>query len=284
MYSSKSSVSPPIICVRTYHDHIIELLRDHVIEEVELYQHKNYIKITSKTFCDKILEYLNCDIFDNFQTNQEKLDFMRGVFDAENTTVINSNLPKCIFISPIPIDKIYNFVTGILNLECVKIKDKHILVFTDNHCVDFLGLLYNNTKFRSHAKYLEYLQLLDIQHELPKCIVYKTDNNAIIPCKTKITQLGYDINLIKLAKRIGHIHIYDTGIKMNINHNYYAEIVSKNIFDYGYLILGKSIIESDEPIVLTLLKIDHSLPDISLPFKCMMVFRKIVHMEIQSPL
>lgn len=280
LYSTKCAISTPMICIRTYQEHLVTLLKSYLDhDELELYQHRNYIKIISSTFCEKILELLNPELFNNLN-HTEKIEFIRGIFDAENTTIINTNFPKCIFISPISIKDIYYFISR-LNIQCVCV-NKSMIVFTGTHCVDFLGLLYNKTKLYSPNKYIEYLRLLDVQHqEIPKCIAYKTDSEAIIPYKDRQSQIGYDLTCIKLAKRAGHIYVYDTGIKITIDHyNYFAQINFKHT---DFLLIGENIIEPNEPILVNLLKINPSAPDLKLPFVCQLIFRKKTHVQVCLP-
>ena len=277
LYSTKCAISPPMICIRTFQAHVIELLKSCLNhEEIELYEHRNHVRIISSIFCEKVLELLNIQLFDHLCTS-EKIDFLRGIFDAENTIIINTNFPKCILITPL-VKPIYKFIRQ-LEIECVKIKEQSTLIFTGTNCIDFLGVLYNNTKIYSPLKYVEYLRLLDVQHqELPKCVAYKVDKSAVIPYKAKQSHISYVLTCIKLSKQVGHIYVYDTGIKINIDHyNYFGQVTFKNT---AYLTIGNNIVESDEPISLNLLKIDPNAPDLQVPFTCNLVFRKKTHVEI----
>lgn len=169
------------------------------------------------------------------------------------------------------------------------INDKNELCFYGSNVIDFLGLLYkshvpNNTNDENFKKYIQLISMgLD---KLPRCLVYKTDPEAIMPQKTNESDVGYDLTIIKKAKSwLQNVTLYDTGINIAVDVGYYAEIVPRSSLSKSGYMLANSVGIIDNTyrgnLFIALMKVDPTAPDIELPFRCcQLIFRKQLFVEM----
>lgn len=176
--------------------------------------------------------------------------------------------------------------------------DAYTLFYRDTNCIDFLGNVYAGYENKEGMKkdrqrYEQYIQLLQevekhcIPPCLPKCEIYLSDENAIVPSKSKLSDAGYDLTIIKEHKRLNSTTImYDTGVKVKVPHGYYVEIVPRSSLSKSGYMLANSVGVIDNAyrgnIYVALTKVDLNAPDIALPFRCcQLIFRKQIHMDMQ---
>jgi dUTP pyrophosphatase len=169
---------------------------------------------------------------------------------------------------------------------------ENTLGFLDTNAIDFLGILYKKMSHYQDVKWYEKYVEMTCTHQqrqkLPKCLVQKTDINAVIPSKTKESDAGYDLTVIKEHKKLSKmVTLYDTGIKICVHHGYYAEVVPRSSLSKSGYMLANSIGIIDRnytgTILVALVKIDPDAQDIELPFRCcQLIFRRQVHMNIEE--
>lgn len=238
----------------------------------------SFFNINSSKICSNILNYI-----DDFDLKNDYIwIFIRGYFDASG--IINEYEKKCEIVCDFT--KILYFIKDSAKIPCIMENNK--LIYENTNMIDFLGNVYfNDYKFKLERKYKQYINLLSPnQINLPTCNVYKSENNAIIPSKSKISDVGYDLSIIKKIKNFtSNTSLYDTGIKINLEYGYYAEIVPRSSLSKSGYILANSIGIIDNSytnnIFIALTKIDPEAPDITFPFKCcQIIFRKQIHMDI----
>ena len=129
-----------------------------------------------------------------------------------------------------------------------------------------------------------------IYNILPKCKIKLINPSAIFPTKQNASDIGYDIHIIKRYKNISDkIIIYDTGIKLIPQFGYYYQLIPTFTLSITGYILGNSVgiinpINKDnkkKTLLITLIKIDESMPDIKLPFKCcQLLLKEMVQYEL----
>ena len=128
----------------------------------------------------------------------------------------------------------------------------------------------------------------ELQYLIPKCKYILEDKQAIIPTKTRASDVGYDLSVIKVFKQISKaITMYDTGIIIIPTYGYYFEVYARSSLSKTGYILANSVGIIDGSysgtIKVALIKIDSSMPDIKLPFKGMqLVLRKMLHFELNN--
>lgn len=223
----------------------------------------------------------------------DTLSFVRGYFDrfGNISDIHESDEPECTI--NLCSKRFQEFFLNTMNIPC-KV-DNYIITFTGTNCIDFLGKIYNTPSVKNennedkYETYIEWLVYQDyLTENLPECLVYKTDENAVIPTKAKESDAGYDLTVIKVAKKfLQNITLYDTGIKIKVNHGLYAEVVPRSSLSKSGYMLANSIGIIDRSytgnIFIALVKVDPTAPDIELPFKCcQLIFRKQVHVNIKE--
>jgi deoxyuridine 5'-triphosphate nucleotidohydrolase len=118
------------------------------------------------------------------------------------------------------------------------------------------------------------------------CKVYKTDADAVMPSKARISDVGYDLTIIKKVKTPNNTTtLYDTGISIKMAHGMYAEVVPRSSISKSGYMLSNSIGIIDNSytgnILIALTKIDADAPEIALPFRCcQLIIRHQVFVDI----
>lgn len=290
------------IKIRSYNTSV-EILRDIICKDIPINIDKgyNYFNICSKEICDDICKIFGINVNDDNNNNNimqyPKLDnnelywsFIRGFFEKNGViTKYNEynkyNTCTCIIKSPSQ-----NILINIGNFSNIPHTiENNILIFNGTNCIDFLGKLYNNCgKYKSQEFYNIYSDWLMCKTNsiLPECFIYKTDKDAIIPFKTNVSDVGYDLSVIKEEKKwLNNITLYDTGIRLKVKHGLYAEVVPRSsLSKSGYMLANSTgIIDPsyNGNIFIALIKCDPSAEDIKLPFRCcQLIFRKHIHVDI----
>ena len=196
-------------------------------------------------------------------------DFILGVYDRYGN--INLNYECCIDTSNAKlIDHIikhikipYDFYTN-----CI--------VFKNSNCIDFLGYLYTNTTENLHDKNKMktfYSIIQQSSKNIPQISYKLLHQHALPPSKTRMSDAGYDLSIIKLHKNINSTtNMYSTGIKLFIPNGYYIRLVARSSLPkYGYMISNsEGIIDQGYTgeIFVQLTQICDDPKPIEYPFKC----------------
>lgn len=164
------------------------------------------------------------------------------------------------------------------------------LFYHDINAVDFLGSVYHDRHqiFISSSYYKNYVRILTGSITIGKCLVFKTCPNAILPHKTRTSDVGYDLSIIRKVKTLtANVSLYDTGIKIRVPHGYYTEIVPRSSLSKSGYLMANSIGIIDRSyngnLYIALAKIDESAPEIVFPFRCcQLIVKKQYHLQIQE--
>lgn len=279
---------------------------------------KNYFKLLN---INKELNDENKENVYNFPSLSQNnnllfLSFIRGFFEKNGNIIYNKNIPKCVI-------SFYNyaFMNDFLchlsipfskQINLFEKENDLTIEYISTNCIDFLGLIYNNkfldNKFKLYNKemynkfqtvinwkfiiqnslksYNTYIDINDTISKLDICKIYKSYPNAVIPQKSKESDVGYDLTIIKKYKTISQMTtLYDTGIKLEVDYGYYIEIVPRSsLSKSGYLLTNSiGIIEKSYTgnLLISLTKIDNNMPDLTLPFKCcQLIFKPQISMNM----
>lgn len=169
------------------------------------------------------------------------------------------------------------------------IEDDNI-IFKDTNAIDFLGKIYERlSEMNEQLKYNVWKEWLGCStHNIPECFVYKTNPNAIIPTKSKMSDAGYDLSVISVKNKISDmVSLYDTGIQVEVKHGLYIEVVPRSsLSKSGYMLANSiGIIDANYRgnILVALIKINPNAPDIEFPFRCcQLIFRKQVYVTMKE--
>lgn len=123
---------------------------------------------------------------------------------------------------------------------------------------------------------------------LPPVSVFKARPDAVVPSKSRISDVGYDLSVLSLHKQIGtNTYMYDTGISLSMPQGMYAEVVPRSSMAKSGYMLANSVGIIDNTyngnIYVALTKVDPHAPDVVLPWRCcQLVFRHQVHVDIEE--
>jgi dUTP pyrophosphatase len=117
--------------------------------------------------------------------------------------------------------------------------------------------------------------------------VKRTAPEAQLPSKSRASDAGYDLTAIKVLKTHGIVTFYDTGIIVQPEYGYYFDVVPRSSLSKSGYILANSVGVIDATyrgtVILALMKIDPTAPDITLPARiCQMIPRRLHHVDIQE--
>lgn len=122
----------------------------------------------------------------------------------------------------------------------------------------------------------------------PSLLVTRDDPNAVLPCKSSTSSIGYNITAIRVSEVINNkTTVFDTGLVIKQPNGYYLEIVGNELLrNSGYTLTnGIEIINPDYTgrILFSLTKNDDSKPDITLPFAlCKIVLHRNYSYSIEE--
>ena len=216
-------------------------------------------------------------IFNDIKTNVEQLmtftddqkkGFLRGWYEYSHLMNVNSPsngdliLMRPLIFNDDLVTKIFDFV----KIPYVRLSDKIIFKFGCSS-VDFLGYLYANIDDSYSIQCANYTNLI------PECRFIRTDKSAIVPSKTNWSDVGFDLSIISKVKDFNsRTSLYDTGIKIDIDFGYYAEIVPRSSISKSGYILSNNIGIIDNSyrgnLMIALTKIADDAIEIEYPFRC----------------
>lgn len=161
--------------------------------------------------------------------------------------------------------------------------DGSMVLISHANAHDFLGMIYAGIKVIT-PKHVEFMNHIG---GMAKCRVWRTDKDAVVPFKTRPSDVGFDLVALRLYKQLSaKTALYDTGIKIQVELGYYAEIVPRSSISKSGYMLANSIGIIDPGytgnLYIALTKIDDNAPDIQFPFRgCQLIIRRQVHAEME---
>ncbi|KAA8497331.1 Deoxyuridine 5'-triphosphate nucleotidohydrolase [Porphyridium purpureum] len=221
-------------------------------------------------------------------------DFMRGVFDAcgKISDQASSETPACAFQPGLaPLARAY---ADRLGVPYNVMADGEVW-FHFSNCIDLLGRMYLHCGERvlksKHQHFLRWITWASMllsrsAARLPECQVFRSDPAAIIPSKSKVSDVGYDLTVIKVAKQLrSNVTLYDTGIRIRMKHGIYCEVAPRSSLSKSGYMLANSVGIIDASyngnLFVALVKVDPDAPELPLPFRCcQLIFRYQVHAQI----
>ena len=227
--------------------------------------------ISEEDIYNKITKFLNLN-------DKLKKYYIIGFFDANGTVSNDIKNVKCRYISKSA--NMCNFISKFSNIPYDK--SNHNRIYKNTNCIDFLHNLYKDLDLENDlyliSNYQKYINFINWKFRvkdlsLDICKVFKDDENAILPTKANISDVGYDLTIIKKVKNLtSNTILYDTGIKIELDFGYYAEIAPRSsLSKSGYMLANSiGIIENSYTgnLFIALTKTDLTMPDLVFPFKC----------------
>jgi deoxyuridine 5'-triphosphate nucleotidohydrolase len=269
----------------------LSILRD--IANYELDIRRKSDKYETFYFTMDLSKYDRAAIKTHYETTPHVKDFIRGYFEecgsiemkSLNTVSALAKKEVVIEIACATLALMKAIIDFAKPIPC-SIEGNNI-VFMSTNAIDFFGYLYTHAGvYKKQSLMTRFSQIVNGTDRLPECKIFKTDHSAILPIKAKESDVGYDVSIIRMHKKLtGTCSLYDTGIKVSVDHGYYTEIVPRSsLSKSGYMLANSTgIIDRSYTgnLYLALVKIDPDTPEIQFPFKCcQLIFRKQVFMEI----
>lgn len=142
---------------------------------------------------------------------------------------------------------------------------------------DLLDIIYKNPVSKDYT----YFNMNNTINPVD-CNVRIVDNKAVTPNKVRLSDVGYDLTVIKKYKQLNDTTaLYDTGIQIQVPFGYYTEIVPRSsLSKSGYMLANSmGIIDNSYTgnLYIALAKIDQNSPEIEFPFKCCQLILKQQH-------
>lgn len=205
--------------------------------------------------------------------------FVRGYFDHHGQIGEPDVAPSCKLFGDV---EMLTSIADFASIPVVRIgfnqtqdsrKYKPILFFKGTNAIDFLGKLYDNSRIYWAKRRSQYFDLLSSDtRRVPHVHYTKALENAVVPSKAHPSDVGYDLTIVAEHKKINSVTtLYDTGLKVRVDHGYYAEVVPRSsIVKTGYMLTnGQGIIDPSYQgsIYVALTKVDPEAKPIELPFR-----------------
>ena len=195
------------------------------------------------------------------------------IYDNINITFYNDNTADSII-------KLYD-------IPCIRQKNinNQVILFNSVNMVDLLGMIYSNYDCPYYNNYIYTYNNRDGK-SIPSIKVFTDDDSAVIPYKSRYSDAGYDLTIIKEFKKLNsNTVIYDTGIKLEIPNGYYVEIVPRSSISRSGYILANNVGIIDQGyrgnLYIALTKINNDCPDLTLPWKCcQMIVKKQIYSKL----
>lgn len=272
----------------------LEDIRDIICPELKIKSYKDNIwtlAISSRQMAIDCIKHLGLKSFGKKDKDikfpeqikpELKWHFLRGYFDGDGSINLphGSTLPKCKITSNS--SSIRKSILDFCEIPCSNSEHTNEIYWSGNNAMDFLFKLYSDStsQTRLHRKYVRYLDWSNWVPSLSGSGSYesalsirfnKASIDAVLPSKTRATDVGFDLTLISIWKKIGNITFYETNIKALPDHGWYLMMAPRSsIVKSGYM-LANSVGIIDRSYVGTikvpLIKVDENVPDLELPCK-----------------
>jgi deoxyuridine 5'-triphosphate nucleotidohydrolase len=288
------------------------------IDEFDIYNKiANNCELISSSIFEKDNDfYFSSNFFENSheelkdnQNDKQKISkkqlfwILRSLFDNSRRcrvfqkTLFNNNLIVDVNLSAITSNKnillFFKKVCEKYEIFFSNYEEEDLLVFKSINALELLHNLYNNAdqrcvKEENFHQYCLWITGNNGNLKIPTCKFLKHDKNAVIPSKHRISDVGYDLTIIKLVKKLGEkTFMYDTCISVQPEFGYYTKIVPRSsLVKSGYM-LSNSIGIIDPgytgTLKIVLTRVDESIPELTLPFKCcQLIIDRNIHYELEE--
>jgi deoxyuridine 5'-triphosphate nucleotidohydrolase len=198
--------------------------------------------------------------------------------------IINDNLNITFYDDKMAesIAKLYDIPHNILK----GLNKNAVVQYKGVNMIDLLGMLYSDCECPYYNNYIYTYNSKD-GAGVPTIKVFKVDERAVAPSKSRYSDSGYDLTIISEYKRLtSNTVIYDTGIQLEIPNGYYVEIVPRSSISRSGYILANNVGIIDQGyrgnLYIALTKINDEAPELSMPWKCcQMIVKKQIYSRLE---
>ncbi|EFA76294.1 dUTP diphosphatase [Heterostelium album PN500] len=287
----------------------IQQLRDIVCPEIPVIHKSSNDELLSVTFTSKQMTSDVCAhlqlkdvasksssmVLPQFSTKTVALAFVRGFFDGEGSLVQRESCSPIVSLS-CKSSQMLKSMAELVDVPHTVGEDLSTMQWSGVNALDFLGKIYDGSKYHHQSKYNKYMDLcvwcpaannntLGVRDD-PMFTVSRTSPDAVIPSKSRASDSGYDLTVIKTVRAFNSVTtLYDTCIKVRPPPGFYMDVVPRSSLSKSGYMLANSVGIIDRAyvgsIMIALTKVDPNAPDIQLPF-CgfQMIPRPIIHFQV----
>jgi dUTPase len=174
------------------------------------------------------------------------------------------------------------------------------IIWKGINVIDFLSKLYGETKLYNNTKlYNDTMSFRDNRIEtFNKLKNWRPKRNPVFqyvlncddiykPQKSRESDAGYDLHLVKKIKEENGVSYYDTCVKIKPEYGYYCELVGRSsIAKTGYMMANNiGIIDANYngSIIVALIKINPNAEELKLPIKLVQILpRKHISIDLKK--
>lgn len=212
-----------------------------------------------------------------FENESDNWKYLSGLFDMSSTLEIRDNDLSLRLFSPSSefLKQVQYFI------EIPSQLSDSFLEYQSTNVIDLFG------KLPDAFKRYDLNQLIQ-DRILPVCRVIRKDPQAVIPFKSRLSDVGYDLTVIRKHKDLtSNTALYDTGIAIEIPFKYYAEIAPRSSLSKSGYMLSNSIGIIDPGykgnLYIALTKVSPEVDEISFPFRCgQLIFKRQVYVNLKE--
>lgn len=225
-------------------------------------------------------------------------EFVRNVFNElgsmNNRTILETDLTLKIHCNKLRQSLDPEIVRHIMKFKGIKCELQNgYIVYTNHNALDFLSAIYDgaDARYRSETLYRQYLEWLFNDKgikTLPVCKFVKTHELAVVPSRSRITDVGFDLTAISKVKDINsNTVMLETGIILEPQLGYFTKIYPRSsLVKSGYMLANSvGIIDATyrDTLKICLVKVNPDAPEIVFPFKCcQLIFEKQLHFTMEE--
>jgi len=256
-------------------DEILKILREYV--DIITEDGTTSMTLNKVEFLDDMKSMIKG--FNEFD-NELKRAFIRGIY--EYNYLLDSSSNDIYMKKNEMINDNYQVFMEFMSIPYIIDDKNRILIKYGCSTTDFLGFLYNDINNSLSFNFCNY------NLTLPNFNVIRVDDNAIFPSKKNWSDVGFDLTIIKKVEDYNSkTALYDTGIKIDIDFGYYAEIVPRSsLSKSGYMLAnGIGIIDNSYRgnLMIALTKVCDDVKDLELPFRCcQLIIKEQVYAHFRS--
>lgn len=222
------------------------------------------------------------------QTNVELgWAFVRGYFDHHGQIGEPDTTPICKLFGDV---EMLSSIADFASIPAIRVGFggdkkglKPVLIYKGPNAIDFLGKIYDNAKVFWSKRKSKYFDLFstDIKR-VPHVYFTKTSEKAVVPTKAHASDVGFDLTIVAEHKKVSSVTtMYDTGIRVRVDHGWYAEVVPRSsIVKSGYMLTNTiGVIDPayQGNIYVALTKVDPEAPPIELPYRGFQIILRRQH-------
>ena len=256
--------------------------RLHTIFKNEHTKLDEYLKIVNNPeLCTKVCERLGLGFNDKTNTTMkhlsDKWSFINGMFDEGS--VFDKRTEECrMFVCS---QSLLNELKEFIPFPCVV--ERNELIWKGANMIDFIGEMYKQSTFCCTRKKHEFYKMIEnTGYHIPTFKWKRVLPDAVAPSKTRLSDTGYDLTLIKHLKTKGNVLYYDTGIQVVPPLGYYFELVGRSSISKSGWMLANNIGIIDcsytGTIIVALTRVNPSSPNIVLPCRLVQLIPRQLHL------